>query len=223
MKSNVQNSQTRRARVPSPPTERISSGRVKLIKTVAIVAAVALTIFDAKISYDGFRQLDLPQYVPLVLAGLIFVIQLASGAIQQLGMSPFRGVGGSEVMDWFWRWCLISVYVIDIGSNAIAFGVGREFTTVSLMTQPVESITITVVLVALACLLTFGDEILLRLVDRLDVGARANDMAAKKGGIDRRAYEQFLRQYEQRARAQATEAGRHAQVDFEWLHQTHDV
>jgi hypothetical protein len=184
---------------------------------VAQVGAVALTVFDAKVSYDGFRQLALPQYVPLVLALLILSIQLASGAVQQLGMNPFRGVGGSSAMDFLWRWVLISVYVIDIGSNAIAFGIGQRLTWTNLVSNPVEALTMPLVLLLLSCLLTFGDEILLRLVDRLDIGSKANEMAARKTGIDRNAYARYLRGYEKRAYEQADAAGNRASVDFGWL------
>jgi len=205
--------------IPQPPTQRISNQRVQMIKSLAQVGAIALTIFDAKVSYDGFRQLALPQYVPLVLALLILSIQLASGAVQQLGMNPFRGVGGSGLMDFMWRWVLISVYVIDIGSNAIAFGIDQLLTLQNLLLNPVEALTMPLVLLLLSCLLTFGDEILLRLVDRLDVGSKANEMAARKSGIDRNAYNRYLKGYEQRAYSQADAAGARAEVDFGWLRQ----
>lgn len=206
-------------RVPKPPAQRISSKRVKLIRTLAGFGAIALTIFDAKVSYDGFRMLALPQYVPLVLALLILSIQLASGAVQQLGMNPFHGVGGNAAMDFLWRWVLVSVYVIDIGSNAIAFGIGRDLSWPSLRADPIGTLTMPVVLLLLSCLLTFGDEILLRLVDRLDIGSKANAMAATKGDIDGRAYHRYLKGYEQRALTQADAAGANAAVDFDWLRQ----
>ena len=116
-----------RIRIPKPPQQRISKKRVELIKTGAIVAAVCLTCYDAFVSLQGFRMLGLPNHAPLVLALLILIVQLASGAIQQLGMNPFKGVGGSGLMDFFWKWVLASVYVIDVGSNAIAFGAGQYF------------------------------------------------------------------------------------------------
>ena len=208
--------------IPRPPTQRISSQRVQLVKTLAQVGAIALTIFDAKVSYDGFRQLALPQYVPLVLALLILSIQLASGAVQQLGMNPFRGVGGSGLMDFMWRWVLISVYVIDIGSNAIAFGITQRLIWQNILFNPVEALTMPVVLLLLSCLLTFGDEILLRLVDRLNIGSNANEMAARKTGIDRNAYTRYLKGYEQRAYAQADASGARAEIDFDWLHHRED-
>ena len=74
-----------------------------------------------------------------------------------------------------------------------------------------------IVLLLLSCLLTFGDEILLRLVDRLDIGSKANEMAAKKTGIDRNAYNRYLKGYEQRAYSQADVAGERAEGDFGWL------
>lgn len=209
-------------RVPNPTPQRISNQRVKLVRTLAQAGAVALTVFDAKVSYDGFRMLALPQYVPLVLALLILSIQLASGAVQQLGMNPFRGVGGSTLLDFFWRWVLVSVYVIDIGSNAIAFNIGQHFNWVAIRATPIESATMPLVLLLLSCLLTFGDEILLRLVDRLDIGGKSNTMAARKSGIDQRAYGRYLKGYEQRAYAQADSAGSRATVDFGWLRQQGD-
>ncbi|MGB3309966.1 MAG: hypothetical protein WBG32_00130 [Nodosilinea sp.] len=204
-------------RIPSPPGQRASNSRIGLIKFVAIVAAVALTVFDAKVSWDGFRMMTLPEYVPLVLALLIFVVQLCSGAVQQLGMNPFYGVGGSPLMDFIWRWVLIGVYVIDVGSNAIAFNVQSYLTWSALVFSPIEAITMAVVLLLLSALLTFGDEILLRLVDRLDLGSKANAAAARKLGIDQAAYDRYLKGYQSRALAQADAAGEHAAVDFDWL------
>jgi hypothetical protein len=204
-------------RVPRPPVQRISDKRVQMIKALAGAGAIALTIFDAKVSYDGFRMLALPQYVPMVLALLILAIQLASGSVQQLGMNPFQGVGGSVAVDFVWRWVLIGVYVLDIGSNAIAFGVGQHLSWGNIQANPIGAFTMPLVLLLLSCLLTFGDEILLRLVDRLDVGARANRMAAIKGRIDQDAYAKYLQGYQQRALDHADKAGSRATVDFDWL------
>jgi hypothetical protein len=162
-------------------------------------------------------MMALPQYVPLVLALLILSIQLASGSVQQLGMNPFQGVGGSVAMDFIWRWVLIGVYVIDIGSNAIAFGMGQHLNLANIQSDPIAAFTMPLVLLLLSCLLTFGDEILLRLVDRLDVGARANRMAALKGSIDQKAYAEYLKGYHQRAMQTADRAGSRATVDFDWL------
>ena len=190
-----------------------------MVKTVAIMAAVALTVYDAYVSYQGFRIMSLPQIAPIVLALLILIVQLASGAIQQLGMNPFRGVGGSGVMDFMWIWVLASVYVIDIGSNAIAFGAGSYFSVGSLLRVDLDGLAMGAIIVMLACLLTFGDEILLRLVDRLVVGSRANEASARKAGIDTKAYNRYLTGYEQRAMSQADRAGQSATVDFDWLNQ----
>jgi len=211
-------------RIPKPPTQRVSKSRVKLIKTVAVVAAVALTIYDAYVSYQGFRRLGLPNQAPIVLALLILVVQLASGAIQQLGMNPFKGVGGSGPMDFIWTWVLASVYVIDVGSNAIAFGAGQYFSMWRFIRLDFDGIAMGFVLLALASLLTFGDEILLRLVDRIVVGSRANDASAQKADIDTKAYNRYLKGYEQRAIANADRAGQSATVDFDWLQQNnHNV
>jgi len=204
-------------RVPRPPVQRISNQRVQMIKALAGAGAIALTIFDAKVSYDGFSMLALPQFVPLVLALLILSIQLASGSVQQLGLNPFQGVGGSVAVDFVWRWVLVGVYVLDIGSNAIAFGVGQHLNLASIQTDPIGAFTMPLVLLLLSCLLTFGDEILLRLVDRLDIGSRANKMAAVKGRIDQEAYAKYLQGYQQRALDHADKAGSRATVDFDWL------
>lgn len=208
---------TQAARFPKPPGQRIGQGRVNMIKFAAIVAAVALVVFDAKVSYDGFSLMALPKFVPLVLALLIFIVQLCTGAVQQMGMNPFYGVGGSSLMDFIWRWVLIGVYVIDVGSNAIAFKVQQYLTLGALMLTPVESITMAVVLLLLASLLTFGDEILLRLVDRLDLGSKANAAAAQKLAIEEAAYHRYLKSYKTRALAQAESMGEQSPVTFDWL------
>jgi hypothetical protein len=208
--------------IPKPPQQRAGHGRITLIKFVAIVAAVALTVFDAKVSWDGFKLMTLPEFVPLVLALLIFVVQLCSGAVQQLGMNPFYGVGGSPLMDFIWRWVLIGVYVIDVGSNAIAFGVPTYLTPLRAMRSPVDSLTMAVVLLLLSALLTFGDEILLRLVDRLDLGSKANAAAARKVAIDQDAYNRYLKGYKASALAQAEAAGEQAAIDFEWMKEANE-
>lgn len=208
-----------RVRIPKPPAQRVSQKRVKLIQTGACIAAVLLTIYDAYVSYQGFKQLQLPNQAPIVLAALILTVQLASGAIQQLGMNPFKGVGGSGFMDFMWTWVLASVYVIDVGSNAIAFGAGQYFSMWRFIRLDFDGIGMGLVILVLACLLTFGDEILLRLVDRLVVGARANDASAQKATIDTKAYNRYLKGYEQRAIANADRAGQSASVDFDWLQQ----
>lgn len=202
---------------PRPPQQRVSKGRITIIKFIAIVGAVALTVFDAKVSFDGFRMLTLPQYVPLVLALLIFIVQLCSGAVQQLGMNPFYGVGGSTLMDFVWRWVLFGVYAIDIGSNAIAFRVQAWLSPAQLMMAPVESITMALVLLLLAALLTFGDEVLLRLVDRLELGSKSNAAAAHKLAIETAAYDRYLQTYKTRALTQAEALGEGAAVEFDWM------
>lgn len=208
-----------RIRWKNPPTQRISTARVNLIKAIALVAAVALTVYDAYVSYQGFKILELPNHAPLVLALLILIVQLASGAIQQLGMNPFRGVGGSGFMDFLWIWVLASVYVIDVASNAIAFGVGRYTTWEALSNYPIGALVMIVSVLMLSCLLTFGDEILLRLVDRLLVGSRANQASVEKSEVDLKAYRRYLKGYEQRALNQAQKAGESASIDFSWLEQ----
>jgi hypothetical protein len=121
-------------------------------------------------------------------------------------------------MDFMWIWVLASVYVIDVGSNAIAFGAGQYLSFWGIIRNP-DNLGMAGVILMLACLLTFGDEILLRLVDRLVVGSRANDASAQKAGIDTKAYNRYLKGYEQRAIANADRAGQSASVDFDWLQQ----
>jgi hypothetical protein len=208
-----------RIRWQRPPEQRISKKRVQMIQTCAIAAAVALTVYDAYVSYQGFKLLALPNQAPLVLALLILVIQLASGSIQQLGMNPFRGVGGSKTMDFMWKWVLGSVYVIDVGSNAIAFGVPQHLNLPSLQARPFDAVAMAIILLALSALLTFGDEILLRLVDRLVIGSRANDAAAELAGVNSAAYNRYLKEYRTSALSKAERAGKSAAVDFEWLEQ----
>lgn len=204
-------------KLPKPPAQRIGRTRVKLIIYASVAAAVALTVFDAKVSYDGFKSLSLAEYVPIVLAGLIFLVQLCAGALQQLGMNPFYGVGGSPLLDFVWRWVLAGVYVLDVGSNAIAFNMQRYLTIQALRSAPVDSITMAVILLLLACLLTFGDEILLRLVDRLLFGSKANEVSAMKLAIDVEAYNRFLAGYKANAIAKADAAAEHAVINYEWL------
>lgn len=213
MSSKNQNQEPRR--IPRPAAQRISPQRVQLILGLALAGSVALVAFDAWISLQGFRMMTLPQYVPMALAGLILITQLATGALQQIGMNPFGGVGGSTGLDFVWRWVLIGVYALDIGSNAIAFGAANYLSLRALRSAPMGSITMALVLLLLALLLTFGDEILLRLADRLVVGARANAAAAKIAAIQQRAYQEHLKQYEAWAMTDAQQQRPH--VDYSWL------
>jgi hypothetical protein len=202
-------------KIPRPGAQRISQSRVQLILTLAQVGALALVVFDAYISYRGFTMMALPSHVPYALAGLILVTQLGTGAIQQLGMNPFAGVGGSVALDFVWRWVLISVYALDVGSNAIAFGAAGYLNPWAVMAAPAGNLTMGLVVLLLALLLTFGDEILLRLADRLAVGARANAAAAKIAGIQQKAYDRHLRRYEQQALADADSA--QPAIEYDWL------
>jgi hypothetical protein len=202
-------------RIPKPASQRISQQRVQLILLLASVGAISLVAFDAFISYQGFRLMALPSHVPLALAGLILLTQLGTGALQQLGMNPFSGVGGSVALDFVWRWVLISIYALDVGSNAIAFGAAGYLNPRALLSSPAASLTMGLVVLLLSLLLTFGDEILLRLADRLAVGARANAAASRIASIQQRAYNEHLRQYEQTALADAK--GSAPQIDYEWL------
>lgn len=208
-----------RLRVPAPPQQRISKSRVATIKAAALVAAIALNLYDAWVSWQGLKMLSLPDFAPLVLALLILIVQLASGAIQQLGMNPFRGVGGNKLMDFLWVWGLVSVYVVDVGSNALAFGISQYLSLAAILAAPINTLGMGAIVLMLAVLLCFGDEILLRLVDRLAIGARANDAAARKAAIDALAYQRYLTGYKQRALANADRAGQSATVDFAWLQQ----
>jgi hypothetical protein len=132
-------------------------------------------------------------------------------------MNPFRGVGGSGVMDFMWTWVLISVYVIDVGSNAIAFGAGQYLGWTNI--QNPDNLAMGGIIIMLSLLLTFGDEILLRLVDRILVGSRANAAASQKWAVDSTAYEKYLKGYKTRAISQAERAGENASISFDWLEQ----
>lgn len=210
------------AKFPQPLKPRASKTRITLIIFLTVIVAVLLTIYDAKTSYDGFSMMPLPKYTPIVLAILIFVVQLNVGALQTLGMNPFHGVGGSPFLDFLYIWIISAVYIIDVGSNAIAFNIQQFLTWQALRTDPIGSITMAIVMFVLALLLTFGDEILLRKVERLEQGSKSNAASLKKFKIDQKSYNRYLKQYEVKALEQADTAGENAVVEHKWLKETPD-
>lgn len=210
------------ANYPQPLRPRASKTRITLIVFLTVVVAIVMTIYDAKTSYDGFAKMPLPQYTPLVLATLIFVVQLNVGALQTLGMNPFHGIGGSPMLDFFYIWLVSGVYIIDVGSNCIAFNIQQYLTWAALRSDPVGSITMAIVMFVLALLLTFGDELLLRKVERLSQGAAPNSAAVRMHSINQRAYNRYLSKYETKAIEQADNAGDNAIVEHKWLKESTD-
>lgn len=208
------------AKFPQPLRPRASRTRISLIIFLAVVAAVCLTIFDAQASLMGFRMMPLPQYTPLVLASMIFIVQLCVGALQSLGLNPFHGIGGSPFLDFVYKWIVASIYIIDVGSNAIAFKIQQFLTWGALRSDPIGNITMAIIMFVLALLLTFGDELLLRKAERLDQASKANAAAARKLKIDQTAYSRYLKGYETKAIEQADAAGENAVVDHKWLKAT---
>lgn len=208
------------AKFPHPVKPRASNTRITAIIFLTVVVALLMTCVDAWTSYDGFKALPLPKYIPLILATLIFVVQLNVGALQTLGLNPFHGIGGNPTLDFFYIWLVSAIYIIDVGSNAIAFNIQTYLTWGALRTDPVGNITMAIVMFVCALLLTFGDELLLRKVERLDFGSKANAAAIRKYKIEQRAYGRFLNGYESTAIAQAETAGESAVVQHKWLKET---
>jgi hypothetical protein len=200
--------------LPKTPSQRVSSGRVAAIQYATLGSAFGLTVLDAYISYDGFTKLSLPEFVPLALATLIFVSQLATGCLQQLGMDPFKGVGGSEALDTVWKGTLIGIYAIDIGSNAISFGAHNYLSWPSLSTAPFDSLAMAMLMIGCAVLLTFGDEILLRLYDRISIGSKKNAIAAKATAIEYKGLKTFLNAQETSVISRAEVAGSNSNMDL---------
>lgn len=202
--------------LPATPP-RVSPNRIRAVIACLTVAGFAAIAADCWMSWEGFNTLPVDWWVAATLTGLVAASQLGSGVIQSLGGDPFAGVGGSSQGDGAWSMTLKSLYALDIFSNFSGFGGTDYLSWGRLLGDPGGTIGLVLWHGVLAVLLAFGDEILFRLRDRIEIGAQKNQQLAKIRGIQVAAHNRTLDVYQRRAMEQAAAHGKRVNVDFGFL------
>ncbi|MEM8806841.1 MAG: hypothetical protein AAGF01_12510 [Cyanobacteria bacterium P01_G01_bin.38] len=183
--------------------------RADTVRLIVLGAALALIIYDAKVSYDGFQKLELGDtHAPLIFAAMIFVTQLGVGLLHALG-EDFRDVkAGSDTgfLNSIWGWVLMIIYGVDVASNAVHFGVFGKFG--SAPATPVESLGAAGLILGMSVLLTFGDEVLLRVHDKIAIACAKNRVYAKRHGVAVAAHNAYIAATRERQMETAQVAGR---------------
>lgn len=164
-------------------------------------------------SYLGFQKLGLEEHAPLIFASLVLITQLGVGLLHALGEDfvDLKGRNSQGFINGIWGWTLIAIYGFDIGSNALEFGVVEKFSSVII--SPVEALGGSALIVAMSVMLAFGDEILMRLYDKISVSAKRNRAFAKHHQVAVRANDKYLQANEDRQLQSAEIQGR-KQGDF---------
>lgn len=208
----------------SAPAPRVSPERVQFVIWGLTIGGFLAIGADCWMSWEGFKTLPISWWVAATLTGLVALSQLGSGVIQGLGGNPFRGIGGSSDGDGIWGLSLRALYGLDIFSNFAGFG-GTAFLPNSLwelLTNPLGllgSMGNLLWYLLLAVLLAFGDEILFRLRDRIEIGSQRNQALARMRKINVQAHERTLSHYEKNAMAYADQQGQELQPSFDWITQ----
>lgn len=158
----------------------VAQWRLDLVKLVVLCTAFALIVYDAWVSYQGFKRLDVGDHAPIVFCFLIFASQLAVGVLHALG-DDFTDVMADSQTAWgnlVWKGVLVTLYLVDIMSNAVEFGFFDRWS--SPLGDPVEAFGGGLLILGMAWGLTFADETLLRLYDRVQLAAAKNYIFAKR-------------------------------------------
>lgn len=158
----------------------VAQWRIDFIKLLVLITAFALIVYDAFVSYQGFRRLDVGDHAPAIFCVLIFVTQLGVGVLHALG-EEFTNVMADSGHGWgntIWKIVLVILYSTDIMSNAIEFGFFDRWD--SPLLNPVETFGGALLIMAMAWGLTFADETLLRLYDRVEQASAKNNIFARR-------------------------------------------
>ena len=182
---------------------------------IVLGTATALVVYDAWVSYQGFQQLGLGDHAPAVFAGLIFTTQMGVGLLHAVG-EDFRSIkahSDTQIIDSAWSWVLVIIYGVDIASNAVEFGFISKLA--SIRQTPVESLGSAALVLGMSVMLCFGDEILLRIYDKLSLAAKKNRLFSRRHGINVRAHQQHLYVLEDQA-VQAASAAAGKDSAWSW-------
>ena len=207
------NSRTRTKKVFKPA---VSQWRVSSVSKLVLFSAFALIAYDAYVSYQGFNQLQDNTHMPIIFAIFVFVTQLAIGVLHALGHSvdKIKSASGDDLLDDAWSGTLRMVYGVDIMSNAAEFGILEGWTTV--MQRPVDQIGTVICIACLSILLTFADEILLRLYDQIAIASDKNNVFAKKHRLTVKAHDKYLKTAESIAVAKAEKQAQYEGNNWEF-------
>ena len=203
--NNNKNNYYRRSRYHRP---KVTQWRLDTTLSFVIGIAISLVLYDAYVSYMGFQKLGLEGHGPFIFAGLIFVTQMGVGLLHALG-EDFRDVkagSDTEFLNNVWAWVLFIIYGVDIASNSLEFGLMEYLGRV--IPAPVEGIGGVLLVLALATLLCFGDEILLRIFDKINVARAKNRAYARHHNVAIKASDTYLKMMEERAVQDAETQGR---------------
>ena len=187
---------------------KVTQWRLDTTLLFVIGISIALVIYDAFVSYLGFQKLGLEGHGPFIFAGLIFVTQMGVGLLHALG-EDFRDVkagSDTEFINNVWSWILFIIYGTDIASNSFEFGL-MDYISRGLV-APIEGFGGALLVLALATLLCFGDEILLRIFDKINVARAKNRAYAKHHNAAIKASDAYLMHYQDRAVQDAEVQGR---------------
>lgn len=177
----------------------VSQWRVSTVSRLVLCAAFGLIAYDAYVSYQGFQKLQDNDHMSLIFAGFVFVTQLAIGVLHALGnsVSNMKSASTDDFLDDAWVSILRLIYGIDIMSNAVEFGILEGWMTVSY--RPVEQVGASILVVSMALMLTFADEILLRLYDQIALASDKNRVFAQKHRTSVKVHDKFLKKVEELA------------------------
>lgn len=208
------NSSTRsNRRITSPAAPRASQFRVNAATFICLAAAVALLVVDAHSSYEGLKSMErYTMFWCLVFTAMIVTVQFSVGTLQCLGIDVFGGVsGGNDLWENFFRLTIGGMYLFDIYTNAWNFG---AFDAVGWMPWTWPSMIFPVFT---ALIVTFADEMFLRITERLRQGSRANAISSRYSNTEFKAYSEYLDSMEKNAVKDAKEKGEKATVDYDWM------
>lgn len=212
-KSKSRTTQNRNTTQAVPSMQRASQFRVNTATIVCLVAAVGLLIVDAWSSYNGLVEMEqFTQFWCVAFTVMIVVIQFSVGTLQSLGIDIFGGVsGGNDIWENLFRLSVGGMYLFDVYTNAWNF---RAFDSVSWMPWTWPSMIFPIFL---AVIVTFGDEMFLRLTERLRLGSRSNAIAARHNKNEYKAYTTYLEEMEKNLVNDAKVRGQRARLNWDWM------
>jgi len=181
----------------------VGQWRISLVASLIWCAAIGLVVSDAIISWYGFDKISLSPLICIVLTLVIFVVQLGVGILHSLGVN-FTELMGDSGDDWgesFWKWVLIGVYFLDISSNMITMNVFESFWMIP--TDIWGGLGGIFLAIAGGTLLTFADEMLFRLHDKISIESKANKYLAKRMVVEQTLSETYLREMRSLAKDKA--------------------